>query len=183
VERVKELGLRYGILTEYTSYLVQEPGMVLSGPPAAPTPSGAREASRMTGGVAFDAARASAKMLGSANLQAANGAVANRLDEVVVTASGRSSEVKRAGGRVLSRREGVWTDLAHTDSLRLTTIAPFSKAWFALAEARPALREALAAGSPLILAGRRESLKIAEGGLTEWAPGAMDRFLKAFEGR
>lgn len=183
MERVKDLGLRYGILTEYTSYLVQEPGMVLSGPPAAPMPSGAREASKMTGGVAFDAARASARLLGSANLQAANGAVANRLDEVVVTASGRSGEVKRAGGRLLSRRDGVWTDLAHSDSLKVTTIAPFSHAWFALAEARPALREALAAGSPLILAGRRESLKIADGGLTEWAPGAMDRFLQAFEGR
>ena len=183
IDRVKELGLRYGILTEYTSYLVQEPGMVLTGPPAAPMPSGAAAAREMTGGVAFDRARASSKMAASANLQAADGAVMNRLEEVIVTGSGRRDETKRVGGKVLSRRAGVWTDLAHRDSLKLTTIAPFSKAWFALAEARPALREALAAGSPLILAGRRASLKVADGGVSEWGPGAMERFLRDFEGR
>lgn len=183
IARIKELGLRYGILTEYTSYLVQEPGMVLSGPPAVPMPSGAGAAREMTGGVAFDAARASAKMSASANLQAADRAVVNRLEEVVVTAAGQRGEIKRAGGRVLSRRDGVWTDLAHADSLKVTTIAPFSRAWFALAVARPGLRAALAAGSPLILAGRRVSLKVAEGGLSEWAPGAMGRFLQEFEGR
>jgi len=188
VDRVKELGLRYGILTEYTSYLVQEPGMILAGRPAgAPVPSGARDASQMTGGVAFDAAKASAKLSGSANLQAAERAVELRLDEIVVTGTGTGTrgreEVKRVGGRVMSRRSGVWTDLAHSDSLKITTIAPFSRAWFALAEARPDLREALSAGSPLLLAGRRASLKVAEGGVSEWAPGAMESFLKAFEGR
>ena len=183
VEQVKDLGLRYGILTEYTSYLVLEPGMVASVPPA--VPSGAAAAREMTGGVAFDRARASAKMAASANLQAAEGAVLNRLEEVVVTGSGsaRRDETRRAGGKVLSKRSGIWTDLAHTDSLKVTTIAPFSTAWFALAEARPALREALAAGSPLILAGRRVSLKVAEGGVSEWASGAMERFLRDFEGR
>jgi putative intracellular protease/amidase len=146
-------------------------------------PSGPAAAREMTGGVAFDRARASAKMAASANLQAAEGAVMNRLEEVVVTGAGRRDETKRAGGKVLSKRNGVWTDLAHRDSLTVTSIAPFSKAWFALAEARPALREALAAGSPLILAGRRASLKIIEGGVSDWAPGAMDRFLREFEGR
>ena len=32
VNQVKELGLRYGILTEYIAYLVQEPGVVAGGP-------------------------------------------------------------------------------------------------------------------------------------------------------
>jgi hypothetical protein len=73
--------------------------------------------------------------------------------------------------------------VAHRDSLKVTTIAPFSRAWFALIEARPALKSALAAGTPLLLAGRRVSLKVADGGTSEWAPGALDSFLKEFEGR
>jgi hypothetical protein len=143
----------------------------------------------MTGAGAFDAAKSSSRMTGSGNLSAANEAMAERMDQLVLASglSGRDSrersEVKRAGGRVLALRKGVWTDVAHRDSLKVTTIAPFSRAWFALIEARPALKSALAAGTPLLLAGRRVSLKVADGGTSEWAPGALDSFLKEFEGR
>jgi Ca-activated chloride channel family protein len=186
VARVRELGLRYGILTEYTSYLVQEPGVVAGAPPPMPT-AGAGAAREMTGERAFDAAKASANLSSSVSLQAADAAVAGRMEQMGALRSrdGRSApaELKRAGGRVLVRHGNVWTDIAHTDSLKLTTIAPFSRAWFALVEARPGLRAALAVGHPLLLGGRRASLKVAEGGLSEWAPGALSRFLKEFEGR
>ncbi len=180
--RVRDLGLRYGILTEYTSYLVQEPGVVASAP--APMPSGAVMAREMTGAKAFDAARASAKMSGSTTLAAADQAVVLRMAEVAATGRAQERrEMKRAGGRVFALRDGVWTDLGHSDSLKVTTIAPFSSAWFALVEARPALTAALAAGTPLLLGGRRASLKVSDGGMTEWAPGALTRFLQEFEGR
>ena len=183
IARVKDLGLRYGILTEYTSYLVLEPGMQVAN--AAPAPAAPRE---MTGGKAFDAARASAGMSGSVSLQAAEEVVTRRMGQVkaeVRSPDGRMApaEMKRAGGRVLVLRGDVWTDIGHHDSLRVTTIAPMSRAWFALLEARPALRATLAAGSPIIVAGSRASLKVADGGLSEWAPGAMSRFLQEFEGR
>ncbi|MCA9767496.1 MAG: hypothetical protein KC485_01570, partial [Gemmatimonadetes bacterium] len=66
--------------------------------------------------------------------------------------------------------------------LRVTTVAPFSPAWFELAKARPALAPALGVGTPAILAGQRASLEVADGGLTRWAPGALARFLREFEG-
>ena len=65
----------------------------------------------------------------------------------------------------------------------MTTIAPFSPAYFALAAARPALRAMLAVGMPVLVAGRRASVKVAEGGVTEWTPGALERFLQEFDGR
>ena len=183
IARVRDLGLRYGILTEYTSYLVLEPGMQVAN--AAPPPAAPRE---MTGGKAFDAARASAGMSGSGSLQAAEEAVNRRMGQVKSEFRSRDgrmapAEMKRAGGRVLVLRGEVWTDIGHSDSLKVTTIAPMSRAWFALLEARPALRATLAAGSPILVAGRRASLKVADGGLSEWAPGAMSRFLQEFEGR
>ena len=190
VNRVRGLGLRYGILTEYTAYLVQEPGTIASRPPPMPMAAGAAAARKMTGAREFDAAKSSARMSGTTTLQAADQAAELRLEELVVTgvASGNAARderkaLKRAGGRVFALRDGVWTDLAHHDSLKVTLIAPFSRAWFDLLEARPRLRASLAAGSPLLLAGARASLKIAEGGTAEWAPGALTRFLQEFEGR
>jgi Ca-activated chloride channel family protein len=184
VKRVRDLGLRYGILTEYTSYLVQEPGTIASNPVPSPMAAGAPAARGMTGAGAFNSAKASARMSGSTTLQAADQAAEVRLDELVTgTGSGDRKELKRAGGRLFALRDGTWTDLAHRDSLKVTTIAPFSRAWFDLLEARPRLRAALAVGSPLVLAGARASLKIAEGGTSEWAPGALTRFLQEFEGR
>jgi hypothetical protein len=63
----------------------------------------------------------------------------------------------------------------------VTTVAPFSRAYFDLVAARPALREALGVGTPVLLAGRRASLRVAEGGIAAWTPGALDRFLQEFD--
>ena len=193
IAQVRDLGLRYGILTEYTSYLVQEPGVVAQNP-ATPMPSGAAQSGAMTGNAAFDAARASATMAKSTTRSAADAAASFRLEELVVTgvnvaaaggnrSTGEHREVRRAGGRLFAWRNGVWTDLAGQDSLKVTTVAPFSPAYFALVHARPALRAALAVGAPLVIAGRRASLKVADGGISEWTGGALERFLLEFDGR
>ncbi|MGQ0704166.1 MAG: VIT domain-containing protein [Gemmatimonadales bacterium] len=181
IERVRELGLRYGILTEYTSYLVQEPGVVAAAPPV---PAGAAEARRMTGERAFAAAKASAALSNSVSLQAADAAATGRMEEVVGTGSGApAGPVRRAGGRVLVLRNGTWTDVAWRDTMKTVTIAPFSPAYFAVIKARPALRAALAVGHPIVLAGRATSLKVTEGGMTQWSAGALERFLPEFDGR
>jgi Ca-activated chloride channel family protein len=187
VSRVRDLGLRYGILTEYTAYLVQEPGAIASNPPPMPMAAGAAASRQMTGARSFDAAKSSADLSRSGTLQAANEAAALRLEELVVAGvaggANEKREIRRAGGKVFAKDKGVWTDLSHRDTLKVTTIAPFSRAWFDLAAARPALKAALSAGTPLLLAGTRASLKVADGGTTEWAPGALARFLQEFEGR
>lgn len=188
IDQIRELGLRYGILTEYTSYLVQEPGTLASAPPA-PMSSGASAAREMTGARAFDAAKASANMSGSSTLAGANRAVEARMDQVARkqlndgTRDEKSAQVARAGGRLFALRAGIWTDVGHRDSVKVTTVAPFSRAYFELVAARPPLASALAVGTPLLLGGQRTSLKVADGGVTDWAPGALDRFLRDFEGR
>jgi Ca-activated chloride channel family protein len=179
VERVRELGLRYGILTEYTSYLVQEPGA--GGPLPPPMPAGAPMAREMTGAAAFDAAKASANLAGSGSRQAAEAAVAIRFDEMRDRSGGK--EVRRAGGKVLVKREGVWTDVGFKAGMKVRSVAPFSKAYFALVKARPGLRAQLAAGHPLVLAGTRIALRIADDGVAEWGAGELDRFLAEYEGR
>jgi hypothetical protein len=67
--------------------------------------------------------------------------------------------------------------------MKVRSVAPFSKAYFALVKARPGLRAQLAAGHPLVLAGTRIALRIADDGVAEWGAGELDRFLAEYEGR
>jgi hypothetical protein len=185
------LGLRYGILTEFTSYLVQEPAMQLAAiREEQRAPAGAPVAREMTGRQAFDDADASAKLSGSTTLAAANRVAGVRTDEVARRseserdrASGEVRQSRRVGGRLFVWRGDAWTDVGHGDSLKVTSVAPFSEAYFALVKARPSIAQPLTVGTPVVLAGRRASLKVVEGGITAWTPGAMDRFLKEFDGR
>lgn len=184
IAAIRELGLQYGILTEYTSYLVQEPGALANQamPVAPPRAVAARD---QTGVVAFEAAKASARMSGSVTLAEANAAVQHRSRELQgrdEASTGRGA-VTRVGGRLFVRHDSTWTDARHRDELPLTTVTPYSRAYFALIEARPALREALTVGTPVIIAGRSVSLRIGDRGIATWSPGALARFLREFDGR
>lgn len=189
IAQVRDLGLRYGIITEYTSYLVQEPGMLADRPMPTTAPAGAAAAREMTGAGAFDAARATSRLAGAATKAQMDQEVRQRAEQLVPRdqrSSGRDDDAMittRAGGRLFVRRNGTWTDIGHADAQRVTTVVPFSKAYFDLVAARPALREALSIGIPVVVAGRRASLKVAEGGITEWAAGGLARFLMEFDGR
>lgn len=180
IGQVRDLGLRYGILTDYTSYLVQEPTMVTAAGPAlirrqmpvvAPAPAA------QSGQVAFEAASRSAKMSSASNLAAADMAAA-----VGSSDARERSDERRAGGRVFRLRNGIWTDVAHVDSLHVRTVAPFSTAYFALVRALPELGRCLAVGDRVLVAGRRVSVRIAPAGVTEWRAGELDALVSSFRG-
>ena len=182
MDALKQLALRYGILTEYTSYLVQEPSVVLR-----------RQAENR---VMQAPAAAPADQAGAASVEKAardrSMTESMHLDAVVVTAVDGSSldEMRRAhsginptqriGGRLFIMRDSTWTDLGHGDSLRVVSIAPYSEAYFALLKALPDLREAAALEPAVLVAGRRASIKIGEGGKTRWLPGELERLVRDF---
>jgi Ca-activated chloride channel family protein len=180
---LKQLALRYGILTEYTSYLVQEPSVALR-----------REAENrvMHAPAAAPADQAGAASVGRA-AQERSMSDAMRLEEIVVTGSVNASKLdemrrarsginptQRVGGRLFIMRDSTWTDLGHGDSLRVVTIAPYSEAYFALLKAVPDLREAAALEPAVLVAGRRASIKIETGGKTRWLPGELERLVRDF---
>lgn len=182
IREIRDLGLRYGILTEYTAYLVQEPGIVLSDAELrqrlAPTAPEAQ-----AGRAAFERAEASAALSKTATMAD----VANQAPSVIGRLAagdmpvGREG-VRQAGGRILRRDGEGWTDVAHANSLRTEVVAPYSAAWYALADALPELREPLALGDRVTLAGRRVSIRVAPGGLTTLAPAALARLVRDFRG-
>jgi Ca-activated chloride channel family protein len=183
VQQVRDLGLRYGILTEYTSYLVLEPGMAA---PRDEVTSGRRISpnsfapAAQTGSGAFARADASAKMSSAGNV-AETEAVAERQMRELGNQS--SQPMRRAGSKMFQLRDQVWVDLAHRDSLSITDVAPFSDAYFALARALPELSQYLSIGDQILVAGRQGSIRIAAGGTSSWRPGQLQRVVQAYRGQ
>ena len=191
VQDVRDLGLRYGILTEYTSYLVQEPMTAWSRPqpmPMAPAlRGGAGAAALQTGRDAFDRAQASAQLAGASNLAAADHAAKARMNELAVagvTAPGAagSRAIRRAGGRLFVQTDSGWTDAAHRDTLKVVKVAPYSDAYFALVRALPEIAACLGVGEDVLIAGRRSSIRITASGRTTLDPGELETLVRAFRG-
>ncbi len=186
VREVRDLGLRYGILTEYTSYLVQEPVQTaLRGEPRpmsamdATLRGGVAAAPMQSGAGAVARARSSASMMGAGNLASADAAAEARMDEL---AGGRARNVKRLAGRIFLQNGTVWTDAGHRDSLQVIEVAPFSDAYFALVRALPEIARYLPAGEEVIVAGRRASIKVTANGTTAWRTGQLERAVREFRG-
>jgi Ca-activated chloride channel family protein len=185
MDALKQLALRYGILTEYTSYLVQEPTVALRAqaedrmnraPAAAPVDQ--------AGAGYVDRAERDKAMAGATQLQqelATSAEAKTRSDDILRARSG-INPTQRIGGRLFIMRDSTWTDLSHGDSSRIVTVAPYSEAYFALLRALPDLRESAALEPAVLVAGRRASIKIGEGGKTKWNPGELERLVKEFRG-
>jgi Ca-activated chloride channel homolog len=187
VAQIRDLGLRYGILTEYTSYLVQEPEAVAGQlPPQGNLPAtlrgGAAAAPSQTGVMAFRRAEGSAKMAEADNLAAADSVAVRQLADARSDA-GASSSARRVGSRVFVQRKGVWTDATWTESVAVLTVAPYSAAYFGLARALPEIRPGLGLGEPVLISGRRIAIRVADGGLMTLSPDKLSSTVREFRGR
>jgi Ca-activated chloride channel family protein len=177
IEEMRDLGLRFGILTEYTSYLVQEPQRFANAPPPMPRLEEARD---QTGAAAFERARRSAKFAEAKTLQSA--------DEVAAGVIGGTGSVvgpeapKQVGGRMFVLRDSVWTDIGNADRIPITAVAAFSPAYFALVRMLPELAPYLSAGEDVLVAGRRGSIRIAHQGIESWKPGELAALVRNFRG-
>lgn len=166
-EEIRALGERFGIPTEFSSYLVLEPGMVAqdvrrmnqrmgntSGTSAPPSTVAPQAAARE---MAFESARKAVVMRGTTSLGAAD-AFAEREE-----AGG--GKVRRAGDRVFALRDSVWTDLRASDSLPRIAVQPYSAAYFELLRLVPELGAPFALGDRVLVKGRRVAIEISATGM------------------
>ena len=193
-DEIRELGERYGIPTELTSYFVKEPGMIVqtgAGQDAAlnaqirgvtVVPQAAAPAREEQFAAARDAAarrqttstatldsvavEQRARMMGQSSL---------RLSEVVVTGAAANAPVliperRTIGGRTLELRDSVWTDVSLRPEMKRLAVAPFSPAYFAVLEQLPELREAFALGDRVVVAGRTLVIEVKRGGVERLGP-------------
>jgi len=161
-EEIRDLGDRFGIPTEFSSYLVVEPGMqrrqlgsgnvqldnvVVTG--AGATRSAAPAA------VPFEAAKSAAAQRAATNMSMADAAIGARTD----------ANVQRAGNVTFILRDSVWTDVRYKNAGQVLRIKPFSDAYFKIIELQPDLRDAFSIGDRAIVAGRSMAIELTSVGV------------------
>ncbi len=173
VEEIRQLGLRYGILTEYTSYLVEEPQLANLRPEEIMergiVPAAAQAPRDQVGAESFSSAERSSRMRETDQLAEAEAAVAAMADEYKRRdgrGAGQAAALRQVGRRVFVLRDGSWTDIGMNDSLQVVELAPYSPAYFQLLERLPALAQYFALGDDLVIAGDGVALRLVETGAT-----------------
>lgn len=157
-EEIRELGTRFGIPTELTSYLVLEPGMErlanqsVSAPPPASAPGSVRlmgSTGRASGASAADMS-ATTVTSSEAEFRKARHAAeqrsvvsAEQLDDRVA----KDVEVVVVAGHTMRRQpDGRWIDARSDAGLPRIQVRAYSAAWFEVAERLPELGPVLALG-------------------------------------
>jgi len=164
-DEIRDLGDRFGIPTEFSSYLVVEPGM------NRPMLGGGRQldnvvvtgaaATRAPAAVQFEAAKSASAQRSATNLSAADAAVG-----VSEFSGGRiSGRVTRAGNVTFVLRDSVWTDVRYKQTGTVLRVKPFSDAYFKLTEMLPDLREPFSVGERAIVAGRNMAIELTPSGV------------------
>lgn len=160
-DEIRTLGERYGIPTEFSSYLVLEQGMV------ADAASGRGQGGgRLRRNAVGAAAPAPARAFEAAK-EAAQQRVTTTLAEVDAAMDSGESEgsaVRRAGNHTFVLKDGVWVDTRYREGTKLIHVKPYSAAYFRLLDLVPELRPVLALGDRMIVAGEKAALEITDSG-------------------
>lgn len=165
IAQIVRLSIRFGIVTPYTSYLVEEPN-----------PLGADVQNKMAE-EAYSQAQA-APMDASGE-----GAVNRAAQESELQAAGAAPELSAAGsagnpvrvvgGRTFLYTQGTWTDTAFDPQTMTPVEIPFLSAeYFALAQSRPDLAAGLAVGERVILVADGKAYRVTESGSVGAPPAA-----------
>jgi Ca-activated chloride channel family protein len=179
-DEIRSLGERYAIPTEFTSYLVQEPGVVAQ---SGFTDVQRREMSRRPqsqavigsimggagggGSSAAPAPQTSMDSFSAAKVSSEQRA-ARSLEDANASADATSSSMsRRIGDRIMMLIDSVWTDARHTSDRKTLKVRAYSDAWFALARELPGLADVLALGDRVIVDGKSVAIEIADGGVEQ----------------
>jgi len=144
VDEVKKLGLRYGIITPYTSFLVTEKERFAL-EAAAPEAADAMKAGRVTGAGAFKAAKISHQLK-----------LEERASEV------ESAQVRYREDKTFYLKDGLWVDSLYMEGSALKDIKFSSEDYFRLITEHPGLAKYLSVGKNLIISYEGVSYRIIE---------------------
>lgn len=161
---IKELGERYGIPTELTSYLVREPDVALGNRPQPAVPAGALRLNDVvvTGQSTaqeqrFEEARQATAMRASKSL-----AQADSLLDTAAIGGAPTASLRRASNRMFERQSdtSAWVDRGYKDGMRRIRIQAYSAAYFEVLDTMPELRAAFSLGDHVLVAGRAVAIEV-----------------------
>jgi hypothetical protein len=171
---IRSLGEQYGIPTEFTSFLVQEPRVQGQGIPISSmrlSPGGIQMNQVIVAGVsapsaafAFEAAKQATAQRAVTSLAAADAAAQDAKPSA-------GSSVRRVGDLTFRLVNGVWTDVrlkSNTidSSAVIVRVQAYSAAYFRVLELAPSIKTVLALGERVVVTGRGVVLEIGPEGAT-----------------
>ncbi len=172
---IRSLGEKFGIPTEFTSFLVQEhPSSVvtrlIAGSPSAPTTQpnsmvvGAAIAP--TANQAFEAARKATAQRGALSLSAADAASGGSANGMA------DANMRHVADRTFILSNGVWADSrpavpSNDGSVARVRVQSFSAAYFRVLNLVPSIKPMLALGDRVIVTGRGVVLEIGPDGVAD----------------
>jgi Ca-activated chloride channel family protein len=185
IEEIRETALRFGLLSEYTSYLVQEPEEVanrdrravsVGGVPALATPAASPTSQASGAGAVMAAEQARVRRDVSTAFDL------DEADKKGLAGRAGGPNARHVAGRLFIEIDGLWTDLAHQDSLEVIEIEQFSEAYFKVLERLPELEGYLKEFGMVLVAGKNVSLRIGERGEERLSPLRIGRLVREFRG-
>jgi len=192
---IKTLGEKFGIPTEFSSYLVLEPGMTVASDVRRDAAMRAAPANAASGRVNEERVRrlgespaqlqsvvvtGSAVATGAAvsmdrkeqEFNAAKQAAGQReaksladVDAASLVGDELQKNMRQVEQRTFKLVNGVWTDVRQTPTMRTVQVKPFSPLYFELVQQLKGLAAALALGERVVVAGRAVAIEFTSVGL------------------
>ena len=187
---IRTLGERFGIPTEFTSYLVVEPGMVANN--VRPQPMGdiqqlreRRDAlkSGVAGGSAAGAPAAAEVGFAMAKTASAQRAMRS-LASMDKEEKSAANETRAIGGRTFIKLGDTWTDVRMADAKGkgvTIKVKAYSAAYFALMRELPQFKQAFALGDHLVITGKSVVLEIADSGVESLTAAQVEQVKRGLE--
>jgi len=150
IEEIVDLSVRYGIMTPYTSFLVEEEQDIF-------TPEGREEAAEE---MWMQSTAVPAPAAGAGAVEDAENREALRTTD---KAADSSEQVKYAGDKVFVLRDDIWTDTTYDSSMDTVKLGFGSEDYFALITAHPESGQYFSVGQELIVVLDGTAYQVSEG--------------------
>ena len=188
VEAIRSTALRYGLLSDYTSYLVQEPeALALRDQRGAAAPAPAPGALGLESIVVTGQAAVRASKSARMRREVASAADLAEAEEAAEEAAAGGGDGRRVvAGRVFALEDGVWTQLPgpgdDDDAPPVVHVRLYGAAYFDLLRALPELRPVVTELEPVVIRGARVTLRLDDEGRDTLDPGEVARIAAEFRG-
>ncbi|MBI4302038.1 MAG: VWA domain-containing protein [Chloroflexi bacterium] len=158
VDEIVELATRYGIVTPYTSFLVEEPHIL--------TPEGRRKAQEDLYGRAMTPAPVS----GSGAVEKSE--ALQGLRESTVAAEPSTKSIKAVGAKTFILEDGIWKDTTYRPGEKTKKLVFGSEDYFEILSQRPDLGRYFALGDKVIVVDSQAYEVVADGSSPQLEPSA-----------
>jgi Ca-activated chloride channel family protein len=176
IDEIRQTALRYGLLSEYTSYLVLEPNVVAADLQGRPAP-GARGGGR--GAVGQSAVAAAERSRRERDVTSLDQVRENEVAKAMEDGSGRMV----VAGRTFVSKNGEWEDVMHRTGTRVVEIEQYSAAYFGVLQRLPELEQIWKQLPDVLVAGRDVSIRVGARGTTSLTAAQLNRLVTEFRAR